>query len=65
MLAEKTGWQLDYIVWDLPISVLAQLEHAILFASGVRTIRATDKDKVMAELDSLLEEYAGYNNIRG
>lgn len=59
MLAEKTGWSLDYLLWELPISALAQLEHAMLYSGGARTVRLADRDKIIEELDRALNKYGG------
>jgi len=35
-LAEKTGWDIDYILWEIPISILHQASHTFMWLSGVR-----------------------------
>lgn len=35
-LAEKTGWGIDYILWEVPISILNQASHTFMWLSGVR-----------------------------
>jgi hypothetical protein len=35
-LAEKTGWGIDYILWEIPISILHQASHTFMWLSGVR-----------------------------
>lgn len=35
-LAEKTGWDINYILWEVPISILHQASHTFMWLSGVR-----------------------------
>jgi hypothetical protein len=36
LLAEKTGWSVDYILWQIPISILHQSNHVFMWANGIR-----------------------------
>lgn len=40
-LAEKTGYSIEYILWEIPISVLGQAIHYMLFSSGAKTRRVS------------------------
>ena len=35
-LAEKTGWSVDYILWELPLALMTQASHAYLWMNGVK-----------------------------
>jgi len=37
LLAEKTGWTENFILWELPISRANFYIHAILVSNGIRT----------------------------
>jgi len=39
-LAEKTGWSIEYIMWEIPISIINQANHVFLWASGINTKRS-------------------------
>jgi hypothetical protein len=39
-LAEKTGWGVEYIMWEVPIALLNQATHVFLWCAGVKTKRA-------------------------
>ncbi len=39
MLAKATGWQEQFILWDLPLVRLLGYEHANLRASDVWTVK--------------------------
>lgn len=38
-LAKETGWHLDYLLWELPISVLNQGIHNFLYSKGAKLKR--------------------------
>lgn len=38
-LAKETGWSLDYLLWELPISVLNQGIHNFLHSKGAKLKR--------------------------
>jgi hypothetical protein len=38
-LAQRTGWSIDYIMWELPISLFNQANHVHLWMSGVKLRR--------------------------
>jgi mannose/fructose/N-acetylgalactosamine-specific phosphotransferase system component IID len=40
-LAEKTGWSLEYMLWNIPMAILNQGTHTYLYESGVRLMRET------------------------
>jgi len=44
-LAERTGWAIDYILWEIPLSVIHQANHTFLWLSGARIRRPTRADK--------------------
>lgn len=44
MLAEKTGWTEDFLLWELPLSRALQYYHCALRASGAWTVPATRGD---------------------
>jgi len=47
LLAEKTGWTMEHILWETPIAVLNQAVHCYLYDAGVklkRTVRASDDE---------------------
>ena len=35
-LAEKTGWSLDHILWEIPIAILHQANHTFMWLSGIK-----------------------------
>ena len=46
---------MDYIIWELPISVLSQIIHARLYFDGVKVRRgASANKKELGELEALL-----------
>lgn len=38
-LAKETGWPLEYLLWELPISILNQGFHYYLYSNGVKVRR--------------------------
>jgi len=55
LLAEKTGWTIEYILWEVPLSVLCQASHVWMWMNGAKVVRrksGTTKDK--QELASIL-----------
>jgi hypothetical protein len=48
MLAEKTGWSIDYILWEIPMAILVQGMHTYLYHDGakVRRIKTMKNDEV-------------------
>jgi hypothetical protein len=47
LLAEKTGWNLDYILWELPLAIVNQGFHVFLHDMGAKLRRvssASDSD---------------------
>jgi len=38
-LAERTGWSIDYILWDIPLALITQATHTYLWQNGVRCRR--------------------------
>lgn len=55
LLAEKTGWKIDYILWQIPISILHQSNHVFMWANGVRLKRRMARDSQAAlEIRSIL-----------
>jgi hypothetical protein len=38
LLAEKTGWTIDYVLWEVPLSILCQANHVWLWMSGVNVV---------------------------
>jgi len=34
-LAKKTGWSIDYIMWQVPLKLMTQARHTFLWAEGV------------------------------
>ena len=46
---------MDYILWDLPISVVSQFVHTRLYFDGVKVKRrASSNKKEIGELEALL-----------
>jgi hypothetical protein len=39
LLAEKTGWPLNYILWEIPISISNQAMHYYLWKDGAKIRR--------------------------
>jgi hypothetical protein len=39
LLAEKTGWSIDYILWSIPLVILYQANHVWLWMNGVKLKR--------------------------
>lgn len=54
-LAEKTGWRLDYILWEIPISVITQANHVFIWMAGLdsKRVRRT-KSKELSEIAKLI-----------
>lgn len=44
LLAEKTGWSIDYILWEIPISILHQSNHTFMWANGTKVRRKLRPD---------------------
>lgn len=44
-LAKETGWHLDYLLWELPISVLNQGIHNFLYSKGAKLRRPLILDR--------------------
>jgi hypothetical protein len=54
-LAEKTGWAIDYILWEVPISVLHQANHTFMWLSGVRVrMKASMNHKEVKDIVRLI-----------
>jgi len=54
-LAEKTGWQIDYILWEIPISILHQSSHTFMWLAGIRVRSKTQmKQDEYKELSRLM-----------
>ena len=48
LLAEKTGWSIDYILWEIPLAVMCQANHVWMWMNGTKVVRrksASDNDK--------------------
>ncbi|NBS79832.1 hypothetical protein EBS57_08535 [bacterium] len=48
LLAKATGWSLETILWELPITILNQAEHVFLWQDGAKLRRvgyASQKDR--------------------
>jgi hypothetical protein len=43
-LAQKTGWPIDYVLWEIPISLINQANHTYLWMAGANTKRVTRAD---------------------
>jgi len=41
LLASKTGWSIEYILWEIPVSILRQFGHASMAMDGVKIRRRT------------------------
>jgi hypothetical protein len=55
LLAQRTGWSIEYILWEVPLSLLAQSSHAYLWANGVNCRRQRQADgKELKELEAFL-----------
>lgn len=55
LLAEKTGWRVDHILWEIPISILHQSNHVFMWASGVKVRRKLGHDsQASLEIRALL-----------
>jgi len=51
LLAEKTGWSIDYILWEVPLSVMCQANHVWMWMNGAKVVRRktgtkTDKQEI-------------------
>lgn len=44
-LAEKTGWDINKILWDIPIGILNQANHVFLWQAGA-TLRRGGRFKM-------------------
>jgi hypothetical protein len=54
-LAQKTGWTIDYILWEVPISLMSQANHNFLYMMNIKTRRAgVVKAKQVEDLAKLL-----------
>ena len=40
VLAKNTGWQMEKILWDIPLAWLYQAEHVFLYMEGVKVRRS-------------------------
>ena len=49
-LAEKTGWDMDKILWKIPISILNQANHVFLWQAGAHLRRGGK-----AKMDNIME----------
>lgn len=55
-LAEKTGWGIDYILWEVPIVILNQANHAFLWTNGADTRRVlSSKPDKVSKIAKMLE----------
>ena len=55
-LAEKTGWDINYILWEVPISILHQASHTFMWLSGV---------KVRMRISMKQDEYENISKLIG
>jgi hypothetical protein len=39
VLAKETGWDLQKILWEIPICLVNQAEHVFMFINGVKLRR--------------------------
>jgi hypothetical protein len=39
VLAKETGWDLQKILWEIPICLVHQAEHVFMFINGVKLRR--------------------------
>ena len=54
-LAERTGWGIDYILWDIPLALITQATHTYLWQNGVKCRRVlTEIGEDRANLERLL-----------
>lgn len=55
LLAEKTGWSIGYILWEIPISILHQSNHVFMWQGGIKLRRKMAHDSEAAlEIRSIL-----------
>lgn len=54
VLAEKTGWTEQFLVWDLPLVRALEYYHAALWGNGVWTVR---HERTAAQQLAMLTEY--------
>jgi len=59
-IASQTGWQRDFILWELPLSQGWQLQHAILISNGATTVPLLENS--IAELQELTKEFSANGN---
>jgi hypothetical protein len=54
-LAEKTGWTIDYMLWEIPLSAMAQASHALMWMAGIKCRRRTSiNSEEMLELEKMI-----------
>lgn len=55
-LAQKTGWAIDYILWEIPICIINQANHTYLWMAGANTKRINKSNsKEIQELAKILD----------
>jgi len=55
LLAEKTGWKINYILWGIPICILHQANHVFMWSSGIKTRKKIGHDSQSAlEIKTIL-----------
>lgn len=54
LLAERTGWSIEYILWQIPISIFHQANHVHFWASNVRVRRKFSSISNYYELEKQL-----------
>jgi hypothetical protein len=54
MIAEKTGWREDFILWELPLHRALAYQHCALWSGGAWTVepQATPEAQLDASLTS-------------
>lgn len=48
---------MDYILWELPLSVFNQLEHASLVKEGLNVEFISDSEDLADEVEKMLKRY--------
>ena len=43
LLAEKTGWSVDYILWDVPLALLLQSNFVSLWSKNIKARRVNPR----------------------
>lgn len=61
-IAKATGWELDFILWDLDLTIIHQFDHARLWEGGAKTTKdalsdASSIKKLMLESAKAKPEY--------